>query len=149
MERREGILASGHFLSVRFLGCVSAQGGNNVCVCSFEKFLVLVSGVSSVCVRPRGPSALCSVPLCARCCAPRTGAVLYTGQDAAIRTKQEFVQPVCCLVLSAAGQMGGTFYHPVMGGGPVYQSCTNPAHLLCSSRRARKNIGECCSFSRF
>lgn len=31
MERRERILASGHFLSVRFLGCVSARVGNNVC----------------------------------------------------------------------------------------------------------------------
>lgn len=114
---------------MRFLGCVSARGGNNV-VCSFEKFLVPVSGVSSVFVRPRGPPALCSVPLCSRCCAPRTGAVLYTGRVAAIRTRQEFVQPVCCLVLSAAGQMGGTRYHPVKGDGPVYQSCATNAQIL-------------------
>lgn len=44
LERRELIFALGHLLSVRFLGCVRAQVGNE-CAYSFEKFLVPVSGV--------------------------------------------------------------------------------------------------------
>lgn len=50
-------------------------------MCSFEKFLVLVSGVISVTVCANSPSTLCSVRvcLCVRRSALRAGAVVRTG----------------------------------------------------------------------